>query len=136
MSTLAPSPETLLVAAMALQAMLLVLLARTETLRDQAGDASAARGALVFPYQHAALAVGFLIASAAAIWIGAVDRYVVIFAAMFVLAQAVQARLAISGALPGWSALSLRAAAIALAGLLAMVTLSVLPADVETMVPR
>lgn len=78
-----------------------------------------------------AVSIIFFLASAAAYHWDVVDIYVVAFAVLFVLAQVVHAALLDRGQ-DALSALALRASVIALAGLVAMVALDVLPGEADT----
>lgn len=131
-----PSYETLLLIPMALQsALLLLLLAGRGRISTDRGASQLEPPQTMLDRRHFALAFVFMLAAGLAWWWRAADSYVLAFAALFVMAQAVQAVLSLNNADLGWSMLAMRAAVVALLGLVTMLSLGLVPPEAEGMVP-
>ncbi|MFN3867476.1 MAG: hypothetical protein ACK4MF_00255 [Hyphomicrobiaceae bacterium] len=120
----------LLLVPVVLQAATLLQTWRMLRADGKGSEAAQATGAELWRRQIA-VSILFFLASAAAFYWNVVDAYVVTFAVLFVLAQVIHAALFNRGN-DAMSVVALRASAIALVGLAAMVALDVLPGVADT----
>lgn len=126
--------EVLLLATVALQAGTLFYAGNAQRTAEQARDKASFDIALELQRRQLPVSVVFILAVAAALWWRVVDGYVVAFAMAFVLAQVVHAALFNGGNTRQWSDMALKASAVALTGLVAMLALDILPPQADTMV--
>lgn len=126
--------EALLLVTLALHTGTLLHAGHAQRAAEQANDHAGSDIAPDLQRRQWPVSVVYILAVAAALWWRVADGYVVVFAMAFVLAQVVHAALFNGDNTRQWSDMALKASAVALTGLVAMLALDILPPQADTMV--